>query len=306
MDLMTSKRKRREIRVESDTTLLPFLLSQIKGKSRNAVKSILSGRQVLVDGRVKTLHNFPLKPGQIVTILPEGAPADLPFPICYEDEYLLAIEKPAGLLSVSSDKTRTRTAYALTLEALRVRDPKAQLFSVHRLDQETSGLLLMAKSREVREKMQESWGKTVVERGYVAVVDGVPRGENGGTPGTKPGQTGVVKSYLKETPTHLVYSTDDAKNGKLAITEYEVKKTNGIYSLVELQLKTGRKNQIRVHMKDLGCPVVGDKKYGGSKSPIGRLCLHANHLSFLHPVTGEMVHLTSRKPRDFNRLFREE
>lgn len=288
---------RRELNVQSETTLLPFLLSEVKGKSRNAVKSILTNRQVLVDGRAVTQHDHPLHAGQTVTILPPEAPApaELPFPICYEDDAILAIEKPAGLLSVSSDKQKTRTAFAMTLEALRVKDPKAQLFSVHRLDQETSGLLLMAKSREIRDKMQENWDKTVLERGYVAVVDGV-----------LPNLKGTQKSYLKETPTHLVYSTTDAKNGKLAITDYEVKKSNGTYSLVELALKTGRKNQIRVHMKDLGCPVVGDKKYGGSKSPIGRMCLHANHLSFLHPLTGEVVHLTSRKPRDFNRLFREE
>lgn len=288
---------RREFKVESETTLLPLLLETVKGKSRNAVKSMLTNRQVLVDGRAVTLHSTPLAPGQTITLLPPGnsAPPELFFPICYEDEHILAIEKPAGLLSVSSDKQKTRTAYALTLEALKVRDPKAQLFSVHRLDQETSGLLLMAKSRQVRDTMQENWDKLVLERGYVAVVDG----------GAKEPE-GVVRSYLKETPTHLMYSTNDRRNGKLAITEYAAKKSNGTYTLMELNLKTGRKNQIRVHMKDLGCPVVGDKKYGGSKSPIGRLCLHATRLTFTHPVTGETIHLTSRKPRDFNRLFREE
>lgn len=297
MELKKRPITRREIEVKSETTLLPFLLEEVRGKSRNAVKSMLSGRQVLVDGRVVTLHSTVLNPGQTVTLLPPGsaAPPELFFPICYEDDYILAIEKPSGLLSVSSDKQKTRTAHALTLEALRVKDPKAQLFSVHRLDQETSGLLLMAKSREIRDKMQQNWDKTVLERGYLAVVDGVP-----------PAPDGVLRSYLKETPTHLMYSTEDSRNGKLAITEYNIKRSNGTYSLMELQLKTGRKNQIRVHMKDLGCPVVGDKKYGGSKSPIGRLCLHAHVLAFSHPVTGEILRLTSRKPRDFNRLFREE
>lgn len=297
MEHYKSKQQRREYTVEGETTLLPFLLEQIRGKSRNAVKSILSGRQVLVDGRAVTLHNFSLTPGMVVTVLPPEtpAPADLPFPICYEDEALLAIEKPAGLLSVSSDRQKTRTAYAMTREALRVKDPGAQLFSVHRLDQATSGLLLMAKSRQVRDKMQENWDQMVLERGYTAVVDGTP-----------PERQGTVKSFLKETPTLLVYSTQDEKNGKRAVTDYEVKRSNGLYSLVELELKTGRKNQIRVHMKDLGCPVVGDKKYGGSKSPIGRLCLHAGRLTFRHPVTNEVIHLTSRKPRDFNRLFRED
>ncbi len=167
---------------------------------------------------------------------------------------------------------------------------------VHRLDQDTSGLLLFAKSMEVKETLQKSWDSLVRERGYLAVVEGHP-----------PEEQGLVRSWLKETRTHLVYSVDaPCKDGKEAITEYQVAKTNGTYSLLELFLQTGRKNQIRVHMKDLGCPVVGDKRYGGSKSPIGRLCLHAHRLVFTHPVTQQLVTLKSRKPRDFNRLFRDE
>lgn len=289
---------RRELTAEEETTLLPFLLDQVRGKSRNAVKNLLTHRQVLVDGKVTTRHDAPLKPGSVVTLLPpeSAAPADLPFPICYEDDDLLAIEKPAGLLSVASDKERRRTAYHMVTEAVRVREPAARLFVVHRLDQDTSGLLLFAKSQEVKEKLQENWDKLVKERGYLAVVAGCP-----------PSMQGVVRSWLKETKTHLVYSVDSpCKDAKEAITEYQVVKRSDEYALVELFLQTGRKNQIRVHMKDLGCPVVGDRRYDGPKSPIGRLCLHAHRLTFTHPVTGQSVTLKSRKPRDFNRLFREE
>ncbi len=289
---------RRELRVEGETTLLPFLLEQVKGKSRNAVKNLLTHRQVLVDGKAVTRHDTPLVPGSVVTLLPPDAPApaDLPFPICYEDDWLLAVEKPAGLLSVASDRERERTAYRMTLEAYQVKDPTGRLFVVHRLDQDTSGLLLFAKRQEVKEALQENWDKAVRERGYLAVVAGRP-----------PQDEGLVHTWLRETRTHLVYSADGpCKDGKEAITGYRVVKASESYALLELFLQTGRKNQIRVHMQDLGCPVVGDKRYGGPKSPIGRLCLHAHRLVFTHPVTGRTVTLKSRKPRDFNRLFRED
>lgn len=296
MKIRKKEPRRRELTVEKESRALEFLLANVTGKSRNAVKNLLTNRQVLVDGQVVTRHDAPLTPGQTVTILPPGAPApaDLPFPICYEDDWLLAIEKPAGLLSVASEKERERTAYRMVLDHQRAKDEQAQLHVVHRLDQDTSGLLLFAKSREVKEKLQESWERLVQERVYVAAVSGAPKEREG-----------VARSYLKETATHLVYSTNDPR-GKEAFTEYRVKKSANGYSLLELFLHTGRKNQIRVHMKDLGCPVVGDRKYGGEKSPIGRLCLHAGRLTFTHPVTGETVTLTSRKPRDFNRLFREK
>ncbi len=295
---MNSPYSRRELRAEGETTLLAFLLGAVKGKSRNAVKNLLTHRQVLVDGVVTTRHDAPLTPENVVTLLPPDAPApaDLPFPICYEDDDLLAIEKPAGLLSVASDRDRERTAYRLVREHIKIADPAAKLFVVHRLDQDTSGLLLFAKSQEAKEKLQANWDTAVRERGYLAVVAGRP-----------PQDEGLVHTWLRETKTHLVYSADGpCRDGKEAITGYRVVKAGESYALVELFLQTGRKNQIRVHMQDLGCPVVGDKRYGGPKSPIGRLCLHAHRLVFTHPVTGQTVTLRSRKPRDFNRLFRED
>ena len=298
MDKRKQPHPRRDLTAGEETTLLPFLLGAVRGKSRNAVKNLLTNRQVLVNAAVTTRHDAPLRPGDVVTILPpdDPAPADLPFPICYEDDHLLAVEKPAGLLSVASDREKTRTAWRMTSEAYRLRDPAGRLYVVHRLDQDTSGLLLFAKSQAVKEALQENWDSLVQERGYLAVVAGRP-----------PREEDVVRSWLRETRTHLVYSADaPGQDGKEAITEYRLVKTNGTYSLLELYLQTGRKNQIRVHMKDLGCPVVGDRRYGGPKSPIGRLCLHAHRLTFTHPVTGQTVALRSRKPRDFNRLFREE
>lgn len=297
MEQKRVSRLRRELEVEKDGTLLPFLLENVQGKSRNTVKNLLTRRQVLVDGQVATRHDTPLAVGQVVTVLPQGqsAPPELPFPICYEDKDLLAIEKPAGLLSVASDRERERTAYRMVSDYLRAVRPAERIFVVHRLDKDTSGLLLFAKSEGVKDTLQERWEELAKVRGYLAVVEGRPREPEG-----------VVRSWLRETETHLVYSCEEpGKYAKEAITEYQTVKAQGGYSLLELFLATGRKNQIRVHMKDIGCPVVGDKKYGSGKSPIGRLCLHAHRLSFVHPVTGELVELKSRKPRDFNRLFRE-
>lgn len=298
MEKKRESQLRRELEVEKDGAILPFLLEHIRGKSRNAVKNLLGRRQVLVDGQVATRHDTPIAAGQVVTVLPQGqaAPPELPFPICYEDKDLMAIEKPAGLLSVASDKERERTAYRMVNDYLRAVRPAERIFVVHRLDKDTSGLLLFAKSEGVKNTLQERWEELAKVRGYLAVVEGKPREPEG-----------VVRSWLRETETHLVYSCDEpGKYAKEAITEYKTVKSQGAYSLLELFLATGRKNQIRVHMKDMGCPVVGDKKYGSGESPIGRLCLHAHRLSFVHPVTGELVELKSRKPRDFNRLFRED
>ena len=288
---------RRTLRAAEETTLLPFLLGAVKGKSRNAVKNLLTHRQVLVDGKVVTRHDAVVGPENQITLLPPDAPAPaaLPFPICYEDEHLLAVEKPAGLLTVSAGQGQDRTVWRMVGDYVKIADPEGRVFVVHRLDQDTSGLLLLAKSLEAKERLQKNWDTAVKERGYLAVVAGRP-----------PQREDVVRSWLRETRTHLVYSVDSpCKDGKEAITGYQVLKGNDSYTLLELFLQTGRKNQIRVHMRDLGCPVVGDKRYGGPKSPIGRLCLHAHKLTFIHPLTGQTIALRSRKPRDFNRLFRE-
>lgn len=298
MDAKEKNRLRRTVTAETQTTLLPFLLQEVRGKSRNAVKNLLTHRQVLVDGKVSTRHDTPLHPGSEVTILPagQGAPPPLPFPIVYEDSDLLAIEKPAGLLSVASDKERDRTAFRMVSDTLAAIQPDSRIWVVHRLDRDTSGLLLFAKNLETREKLQSEWEKLVYQRGYLAVVQGHPDVTEG-----------RLRCHLKETKTHLVYPVSTPLGGgKEAVTRFRVVKSNGTYSLLELFLETGRKNQIRVQLQDIGCPVVGDRQYGGPKSPIGRLCLHAHKLSFIHPRTGEKVELKSRKPRDFNRLFREE
>lgn len=281
--------------VTQPDTLLPFLLARVKGKSRNNVKSLLSRRLVAVDGVPLSRFDAPLLPGQQVSILPASAPrADaLPFPILYEDEHLIVVNKPAKLLSVANDKEKTRTAYHLVTDYVKARRVDDRIFVLHRLDRDTSGVLMFARDAETKELFQARWNEIVTRRGYLAVVEGVP----------KPAQD-TIRSYLVETDTHLSFSGAPGKGAKEAVTSYQIVKAGSGYALLDISIETGRKNQIRVHMKEKGCPVAGDKQYGARTNPIGRLCLHASELSFTHPATGEQITFKAKMPRDFNRVFR--
>ncbi len=281
--------------VAQPTTLLPFLLSSVKGKSRNNVKSLLSRRLVAVDGVPVSRFDTPLAPGQQVAILPSSAPrADaLPFPILYEDEHLIVVNKPAKLLSVATDKEKARTAYHMVTDYVKARRVGDRIFVLHRLDRDTSGVLMFARDPETKELCQSRWNAVLTRRGYLAVVEGTPKPDRD-----------TIRSFLVETDTHLSFSGAPGKGAKEAITSYQVVKTGGGYALLDINIETGRKNQIRVHMKELGHPVAGDKQYGARTNPIGRLCLHANELSFTHPATGEQITFKAKMPRDFNRVFR--
>ena len=281
--------------VSEPTTLLPFLLASVKGKSRNNVKSLLSRRLVAVDGAPVSRFDTPLAPGQQVSILSSSAPrADaLPFPLLYEDERLIVVNKPAKLLSVATDKEKIRTAYHIVTDYVKARRVDDRIFVIHRLDRDTSGVLMFARDPETKELFQSRWNDIITRRGYLAVVEGTPT----------PAQD-TIRSFLVETDTHLSFSGQPGKGAKEAVTNYQVVKSGSGYALLDISIETGRKNQIRVHMKEMGHPVAGDKQYGARTNPIGRLCLHANELSFTHPVTGEAVTFKAKMPRDFNRVFR--
>ena len=281
--------------VTGPTTLLPFLLEHVKGKSRNNVKSLLSRRLVAVDGVPVSQFDTPLEPGQQVAILPVSAPkADaLPFPLLYEDEHLIVVNKPAKLLSVATDREKTRTAYHIVTDYVKSRRVGDRIFVLHRLDRDTSGVLMFARDAGTKELFQSRWNEIVTRRGYLAVVEGVPKPDRD-----------TIRSYLVETDPHLSFSGKPGPNAKEAVTSYQVVKVGNGYALLDISIETGRKNQIRVHMKERGHPVAGDKQYGARTNPIGRLCLHANELSFIHPATGEPVTFKAKMPRDFNRVFR--
>lgn len=289
------KSKESSYKVSDATTLLPFLLATLKGKSRNNVKSLLSRKLVTVDGKPTSQFDTPLLPGQEVTILSVPAPRQdaLPFPLLYEDEHLIVVNKPAKLLSVANEKEKTRTAYHIVTDYVKSQHIDNRIFVIHRLDRDTSGVLMFAKDAHTKELFQSRWNEIMVRRGYQAVVEGVPRRA-----------CDTIRTHLVETKTHLIFSGDPGANAQEAITNYKLLKAGNGYALLDISIDTGRKNQIRVHMSEMGNPVAGDKQYGAKTNPIGRLCLHANELSFYHPETGKLTTFTAKTPRDFNRMFR--
>ena len=213
--------------------------------------------------------------------------------IIYEDKYIIVINKPSHLLTISTDNEKEKTLFHKVMLYEKRKNKNNKVFIVHRLDKDTSGLVLFAKDEKIKFKLQNDWDK-LTKRGYVAVVHGKTKDKD------------TLKSYLAETKTLLVYSTD-SKNGKLAITEYQRLKENKKLSLLKIKIKTGRKNQIRVQLNDNGNSIVGDKKYGNNKfDPLRRLCLHANYLEIIHPVTNKKIVFETDIPKDFLRLFEEK
>lgn len=211
--------------------------------------------------------------------------------IIYEDKYIIVVEKPAKLLTVSTEKEKNRTLFHQLYEYVKKKNKNNKIFIVHRLDKDTSGLLIFAKDEITKRRLQDNWNDLVIVRGYIALVEG------------KVNNDGEVISYLKETKTLLTYSSNDKKNGKKAITKYKVLKSNNNYSLLYINILTGRKNQIRVHMNDINHPIVGDKKYGAKTNPIGRLGLHANVLKFYHPISNKIMYFELKLPFEFNRVI---
>ena len=205
--------------------------------------------------------------------------------ILYEDKFIIIVNKPANLLTISTEKEKERTLFHYVYDYLKKKNKNNKVFIVHRLDKDTSGIVIFAKDETTKFYMQDNWDK--IKRNYVAVVNGKVEKKKD-----------VLKSYLNETKTHFTYSVSD-KNGKLAITEYEKILENKKYTMLSLNLKTGRKNQIRVQLSDIGNPIVGDKKYGIKKDPIRRMALHANYIEFVHPKTKEKIEIDIDIPNSF-------
>jgi len=284
-----------QARVKTQMGLLDFLLSENLGMSRNNVKALLKRRQIAVDGAPVAQFDFLVYPGDVVMIgkhrLEHGGKPNIA--IIYEDEDMIAINKPQGLLSIASDKEKEMTAFRQVTDYLRQTDPKARAFVVHRLDQDTSGVLLFAKNDALREAWQDKWNDLVELRGYYAIVAGVPKEESG-----------TLKHYLKETTTHLMYVSSREGDGQLAITNYRVMKHNAHYSLLDVKIDSGRKNQIRVQLRHIDHPVVGDDKYDALLNPIKRLGLHAYALKLRHPTSGKTYEFKAPIPTTFTALFK--
>jgi len=208
--------------------------------------------------------------------------------IVYQDETVVVVDKPAGLLTMATDTERSKTLYAMLRAEANPKRPAEKIFIVHRLDREASGLLVFAKSVESKEHLQNQFKDHSAGRTYTAVVEGRVLPESL-----------TIRSYLAENKAYRVYSTQNARSGKLAVTHIQVVKRNAKTTVLEVELETGRKHQIRVHLADSGHPIVGDKVYGGTVNPIGRLALHGSKLVFRHPRTHAVVRFTSAVPREF-------
>jgi len=274
--------------VNKTSTLLEFLTELYPDSPRTRIKKLLRSGTVNINSKPVTLHSYPLKPGDIVETIPQtvkAAKAGVPFPILYEDKHVIVVEKPAGKPTSSTDGSLS--IYEIISEYLRKQSKgKERAYVVHRLDKEVSGVLLFAKSHDAMETIKEEWVKT--EKHYYALVEGLPEKSED-----------TIKSWLIEDNAQKMHSTREAPNAKFSITSYKIIKRLNNYSLLDVKTDTGRKNQIRVHLSDIGCPIVGDRKYGASADFIRRVRLHAYSLLFHHPESGEMMTVLSPMPDGF-------
>ena len=323
---MIKRKQDTVLKVAEGGQLMDFLMAKMGGMARSSVKQLLGQRRVKVGNAIQTRHDFMLKAGDIVTVSSGRGNSQLTHPklrIVYEDDDLIVVNNQPGLLTVAATPGSSETtAYSILRAYVKKQNARAGIYVVHRLDRETSGLLVFARSEELQHYMRQYWRELVTERTYIALTEGVlsPR-------------EGKITTWLTEDKRNaVVYSSPVDDGGDIAITNYKTLKTTttpphpspqgresgsrhfsslegrsgGVtYSLVELHLETGRTNQIRVHLASKGCPVVGDRKYGhgNESSPIDRLCLHAKVLAFIHPVTEKTIRFESPVPKEFNRVL---
>lgn len=279
---------------QEDDTLLSWLLANLK-ESRSKVKATLQGRGIKVNGKQVTQFAFPIHKGDKISISRSKKNDQFKsrhLSIVYEDKYLVVIEKNVGILSMAAGHSSLNVKTILDDYFRRTRQ-RCTAHVVHRLDRDTSGLMIYAKDMQTEQILEHDWHNIVYDRRYVAVVSGEME-DNEGT----------IANWLKDNKNYVTYSSPTDNGGKYAVTHFYVLNRTTEHSLVEYQLETGRKNQIRVHSADMGHPVCGDVKYGNGDDPLGRLCLHAYVLCFYHPVTHERMEFETMIPTQFRKLFK--
>ena len=280
--------------MEQDDTSLNFLLNNVK-ESRSKIKATLQGRGIKVNGKTVTQFDYPVAAGTKIEVSKTKRNNDKLksryVKIVYEDQYLVVIEKNIGILSMAAGHKSLNVKAVLDNYFKKTRQ-RCTAHVVHRLDRDTSGLMIYAKDMETEQILEHNWHDIVFDRRYVAVVSGEMENDEG-----------TIENWLKDNKAYVTYSSPVDNGGKYAITHYRVLDRTTEHSLVEYKLETGRKNQIRVHSADMGHPVCGDIKYGNGDDPIHRLCLHAYMLCFYHPVTHKPMEFESLIPSDFNRIM---
>lgn len=275
-----------------DGAIIDIIKSKYPDYSNKTIKSFFKHKMVYINGKIITNSSKVITKNSKITIyLTPRRTENYNLEIIYEDDDLIAINKPSGLLSISNSKEKEITAFRMVSDYIKKQNPKNKLFVVHRLDQDTSGVLIFSKNLKLKEKLQNEWNEVVLVREYIAIVTG------------KIKESGTFKTYLKENHAQIVHSTNDKYHGKLAITNYKLLKTNGKYSMLEVRIDTGRRNQIRVHLSENGNPIVGDKKYGTTDNSLGRLALHANKLVIIDPRTKKKLEFSTKIPVNFQKLM---
>lgn len=280
--------------VDAPSELLEWLLANLK-QSRSKVKATLQGRGVRVGGKVVTQFDYRLEPGMKVAVSKVKKAAELKsryVRLVYEDRHLVVVEKQAGILSMAAGHS-SLTVKAVLDDYFRRSNQRCTAHVVHRLDRDTSGLMIYAKEMQAEQILEHEWHERVYDRRYVAVVSGEMERDEG-----------TVASWLRDNKAYITYSSPVDNGGKYAVTHYHTLARTTQHSLVEYVLETGRKNQIRVHSADIGHPVCGDVKYGNGDNPIGRLCLHAYVLCFVHPITNRRLEFETPVPVAFRKLFK--
>lgn len=281
-----------KIIVEKEGELLDYLYSHVD-MPKKRIKQYLTHGSIYVNNHKTTKYNEKVVPGMNIVITTEkSSNQTLPFDILFEDDHIVVVNKPSGLLTIATDKEKEKTLYHMVREYLVGKDKRSRVFIVHRLDKDTSGIVIFAKDEKTKNMLQENWNEYVSLREYVAVVHGTPKKEKD-----------RIVQYLKETKTNLVYVAK-SKDGKEAITNYEVIKSNDSYSMLKIEIETGRKNQIRVAMASNHTPIVGDKKYSDQKEEETRLYLHANRLKLYYPIIKKDILFETPVPNEFKRIMK--
>lgn len=282
---------------ENSQPLMQFIARMMPDPPRTDIKKWLKFGHITVDGNVMKRHDDPVAPGAEVALnitRPWPMFSHPRIKLVYEDDDVMVIEKGYGVLSVATNSNKKEeTAYDIMRAYVKNVNPANKLWVVHRLDRHTTGLMMFAKSERAYEVLRHNWNNVILERLYVALLEGDLQPD-----------TGFVKSRLAENSRFVVYSTERPGEGRLAVTHWEVLKRGRGYTLAHFSLDTGRKNQIRVHAADLGHPIAGDNKYGAATNPIGRLALHARTLRFAHPITKKDMNFHTSIPREFSAVVR--
>lgn len=268
--------------VKNDDLLYEFLKENLSNLSKNSIKNILRDKYIYVNNKCITKHDYSLKTNDVVEIKNSNE-----LDIIYEDKDIIVINKPYNLLTVSTEKEKNKTLYKMVSNYVKQTNKNNKIFIIHRLDKDTSGIVMFAKSEKIKNMYQDNWNEIVKKRCYYAIVNGILKDKEK-----------TIKSYLTEDKNLIVHSS---KEGKLAITSYKVIKEKGNLSLLDVNISTGRKNQIRVHMKENNTPVLGDTKYGKGKED--RMYLHAYRLELINPKTKKIMIFKTDIPKEFNKIM---